>query len=442
MIWEKTQELLKESIPGGLYTLWIEPLQFIEVRDDAIYLLTPDRYFSAYISRNFLETISEKFFEISGVKRKVILCEQENKPAAVHDTGASRQLRLPTVPRNNSVLRSLHPRYTFDEYMVGESNILAQSACRSMSFLDDSIGPCLYINSATGLGKSHLTHAVAHAVTAESPMTRLHYVTAQQFSLEMVRHIQAGTMNTFKKKYHEDCDLLLVEDVHSLKGKKKTQEELNEIFDALIKSGRRVICTSKKAPREMDGIDEEFRSRMTSGLVTAIQAPDIATRQRIIAKKATQHDLALDEEHRDYLARHIHGDVRQIESAIVAIGMKSRLLKKNIDQDLIQEVVAQIVGVDDNLTVNAISEMIATQFQVSLQEMQSKSRKRKLTFPRQIAMYLCRKHTEDSLVDIGRLFNRDHSTVLHAIKKVNELAVRDTSVNAQLALLSEKIKGL
>ncbi len=441
MIWEKTQELLKESIPGALYALWIEPLQFLEVRNETVYLLSPDRYFSAYINRNFLETITTALAESSGTQQKVVLCEQETKPAAFQ-SNESRQLRLPTVPRNNSVIRSLHPRYTFDEYMVGESNILAQSACRSMSFLDDSIGPCLYINSATGLGKSHLTHAVAHSVTAQSPMTRLHYVTAQQFSLEMVRHIQAGTMNAFKKKYHEDCDTLLVEDVHSLRGKKKTQEELNEIFDALIKSGRRVICTSKKPPRELDGIDEEFRSRMTSGLVTAIQAPDIATRQRIIAKKATQHKLELNEEHRDYLAQHIRGDVRQIESAIVAIGAKSRLLEKHIDQNMIEEIVAQIVGIDKTLTVTTICEMIATQFQVSLQEMQSKSRKRKLAFPRQIAMYLCRKHTEDSLADIGRIFNRDHSTVLHAIKKVNELTVRDTSVNAQLALLSNKIKGL
>ena len=441
MIWEKTRELLKDTLSGSLYNLWIEPLECLEVRDDSIYLLSPDRYFSAYISRNFLSAIEEKVCETGTVRRRVILCDRDSKSSpAVPKSGG--QLRLPTVPVNNSAVRSLHPRYTFDQYMVGESNILAQSACRSMSLLDDSLGPCLFINSDTGLGKSHLTHAVAHTVIAQSPMTRLHYVTAQQFSTEMVRNIQAGTMDSFKKKYQEQCDMLLVEDVHCLKGKKKTQEELNEIFDCLIKSGKRVVCTSKKAPREIAGIDEEFRSRMMSGLVTAIKAPDVATRQRIVSNKACQHNLDLAGDYVEFLAQHIRGDVRQVESAIVAIRAKSRLTKGLVDMDLIRQVVADVVGVNKALTVEMICELIAGQFQVSLKDMQSKSRKKKLTFPRQVAMYLCRKHTEDSLAEIGRMFNRDHSTVMHSIKKVTTMTVRDTSVNAQMELLSDKINSL
>ena len=440
MIWEKTLELLQDELSSSVYKLWIEPLRCMEVGEDAIRLLSPDRYFSAYINRNFLPTIEQKVFETGSVKRRVLLCEGEGETKVNSQPG--QQLRLPNMPENNSCLRALHPRYTFDQYMVGESNILAESACRSMSSLDDIIGPCLYINSATGLGKSHLTHAVAHRVFSESPMTRLHYVTAQQFSAEMVKNIQAGTMESFKQKYHNQCDMLLVEDVHSLKGKKKTQEELNELLDNLIKSGKRVIFTSNKPPREMTGIDNEFRSRMTSGLITSIKAPDISTRQRIVTNKARQHDLELEEDYTEYLAQHIRGDVRQVESAIVAVRAKSRLMGGAIDMDMIREVVANVVGMDKPLTVEMISELIAGQFNVSIKEMQSKSRKKKLAFPRQVAMYLCRKHTEDSLADIGRAFNRDHSTVLHSIKKVTNMTVRDSSVNAQLALLSDKIKSL
>jgi len=442
MLWEKTQENLKDTLPGPVYQLWIEPLKCLEVRDDAIYLLSPDRYFSAYVAQKFLSVIEAKVRESGSVHRKVILQEDDRSRQPVRIEPVRTQLRLPNMAENTSCVRSLHPRYTFDEFMVGESNILAESACRAMSAQDDSVGPCLYINSSTGLGKSHLIHAIAHKVITDSPLTRLHYVTAQQFASEMVRNIQGRTMDVFKRKYHNQCDILLVEDIHSLAGKKKTQEELNEVLDCLIKSGRRVVLTANQGPRELAGIDEEFRSRMSSGLVTIIKEPDIATRLRIVKKKMGQHELPLGEEVVDYLAQHIRGDVRQVESAIVAIRARARLQEGHVDMDLIREVVTSVVGSEKVLTIEMISELIARQFRVSVAEMKSRSRKRALAFPRQVAMYLCRKYTDDSLADIGRAFNRDHSTVLHSIKKVTNLSVRDTSVNAQVKLLSEKVKSL
>ena len=352
------------------------------------------------------------------------------------------QLRLPHVPAGASCVRALHPRYTFSEFMVGESNILAQSACRSISDMDDSIGPCLYINSSTGLGKSHLTQAVAHHIISASPMTRLHYVTAQQFSSEMVRGIKADAMDGFKQKYHEHCDILLVEDVHSLTGKKKTQEEFDEILDSLIKSGKRVIFTANRAPRDLDGIDGEFCSRMASGLVTTIQAPDLTTRQRIVRNKLLYYQLKLPEELVEYLAKHIKGDVRRIESAIIAIRARTKLMACPVTPDLVQEVVRTIVGEPRIVTTETISEFIGGQFRVSMQEMQSRSRKKSLTFPRQVAMYLCRKHTGESLIDIGKTFHRDHFTVLHSIKVVSNLALRNASVDEQVKLLSRKIEKL
>jgi chromosomal replication initiator protein len=442
MLWEKTQESLKGTLSSSVYQLWIEPLKCLEVRDDSIYLLSPDRYFSAYVAQKFLSVIEATVKESGDVKRRVVICEDERACQPKQIVAPRGQLRLPSIPENNSSIRALHPRYTFDEYMVGDSNILAESACKAITSRDDSFGPCLYINSSTGLGKSHLTHAIAHKVFAESPMTRLHYVTAQQFASEMVRNIQGRTMDVFKKKYHDQCDMLLVEDIHSLTGKKKTQEELNEVLDSLIKSGKRVVLTANQGPRELVGIDEEFRSRMSSGLVTMIKPPDISTRFRIVEKKASQHQLGIGEEGVDYLAQHIRGDVRQVESAIVAIRAKSRLAGGYVDMDMIREVVTNVVGTDKVLTIQMISELIARQFKVSVTDMQSRSRKKQLTFSRQVAMYLCRKFTDDSLAEIGRAFNRDHSTVLHSIKKVTNMSVRDTSVGAQVELLSGKVKSL
>lgn len=445
MVWTKIKDGLKETLAENTFQLWIEPLQFEQLQGDKLYVSGPDRYFSAYVKQNFSAMI-EDHFEKNGLHAtRLVFCEKRKKtdslPAA-KSNGPGMQMRLPNFPANNSKSRALHPRYTFDEFMVGECNILAESACRSMVAEDGLVGPCLYINSGTGLGKSHLTHAVAHQIFNDSPMTRLQYLTAKQFSAEMVRGIQTRTMDDFKRKYQENCDILLVEDIHSLTGKKKTQEELNDILDILIKSGKRVILTSKTTPDELDGIDSEFRSRMTSGLVATMNAPDVKTRYRIVEKKAAQQQLLLSDELVSYIATHISGDVRKIESALIAVRAQARLSGGQVDLDLVRRVVVSVAGVNQLLTAAMIGELVSGQFHVSFKELQSKSRKQSITTPRQIAMYLARKHTEESLVDIGRAFNRDHSTVLHAIKVVSNKLVRDTSVNAQLEILSNKVKQL
>lgn len=440
MVWEKAKAVLREELNENIFNLWIDPIECVLLKQEKLLLRCPDRFFIAYINRNYLEIIQAKVKEVAHTVSEVVLTiDGEVKEAAPKK---ATQLRLPSVPERNSSFKSLHPRYTFDEFMVGESNILAQSACKSISYADDSVGPCLYINSATGLGKSHLTQAVAHQILAHSPMTRLHYVTAQQYSHEMVNSIKSKRMDEFKDKYHQHCDILLVEDVHTLTGKKKTQEELNELLDSLIKGGKRVVFTANKSPRDLEGIDGEFRSRMAGGLVTAIQAPDISTRSKIALNKARQHKLCLGEEHLEYLAQHVKGDVRQIESAIVGIRAKAQLNEGNVDMAIIEQVVRSIVGTPLTLSPSVIKEFISKQYNLSVDELQSRSRKKILTFPRQVAMYLCRKHTENSLADIGKEFRRDHSTVLHSIKKVTDLKLRNTSIQEQINLLSNKLKAL
>lgn len=442
MVWQSVKEMLREELSESVFNLWIEPIECSSEQEDTVKLRCPDRFFSAYVSRNYRELILQKFKEVKPQFSNVVLSDGHEKVQRTRVRQQAKQLRLPLMPEGGSCVRSLHPRYTFDEFMVGESNILAQSACKSVSLADDSIGPCVYINSSTGLGKSHLTHAVAHHLLANSPMTRLHYLTAQQFSLEMVNSIKSNSMGDFKRKYHNNCDVLLVEDIHTLTGKKKTQEELNELLDSLIKSGKRIIVTSNRSPRDLVGIDEEFRSRMTAGLVTSIQAPDLSTRIRIVGKKALQYNLSLNEEHVDYLAQHIKGDVRQLESALVSIRAKAQLRENRVDLRLLEQIVSSMIGGQRDLSPSLILEFISRQFDVTAKDLKSRSRKRVITFPRQIAMYLCRKHTDCSLADIGREFNRDHSTVLHAIKVVTGKTHKNTSVDEQVRLLSTKLSNM
>ena len=222
MVWEKAKTILRETLPGNIFELWIKPLTCARSTDDQLELVCPDPYYRAHLACHHLAQIQEAVCQLDGGRRQVLLSASGRKSLPPVTPG--NQLRLPHVPAGGSVVRSLHPRYTFDSFMVGDSNCLAQAACRAVVDGDDSVGPCLYINSSTGLGKSHLTHAVAHRILATSPMTRLHYLTAQQFSGEMIREIKANTMDRFKRKYHDCCDILLVEDIQALTGKKKTQE--------------------------------------------------------------------------------------------------------------------------------------------------------------------------------------------------------------------------
>ena len=438
MVWEKAKTALQDVLSESVYSLWIEPLDLLRQEDSKIVLGCPDRYFGAYVRQNYLDLISKKIEEFDASIRAVDVTECTPVAAASQPV----QMRLPSLPVGKSVVRALHPRYTFNDFMVGQSNILAQSACRSMSLLDDSIGPCLYINSSTGLGKTHLTHAIAHHLLETQPMVRLHYLTAQQFASEMILNIKTNKMERFKRKYQEQCDGLLAEDMQSLTGKSKTQEELNEVLDCLIKSGKRVVMTANASPRELKGIDDEFISRMSSGLVTSIQKPDLDTRRRIISRKAEQQSIELSQVFIDYLARQVKGDVRRIESAIIAIGARAALNDNTVDEKLVEEVVNYLAGSTSELTSLGITELVSDQFKLSLEELRSRSRKRAIAFPRQVAMYLCRKYTQETLAEIGKVFKRDHSTVMHAAKVVSDLNRRDGSVASQLKLLSDKLQQL
>ncbi|MCK9174310.1 MAG: chromosomal replication initiator protein DnaA [Desulforhopalus sp.] len=439
MVWEKIQQGLRSRVSESIYQLWLEPLSFTSFDGRRLVLESPDKFISAYVDRHFASVVESLLAE-AGVEGGELVLHEAVHRAASKESAPRYQKRLPLVPENNSRLRSLNPKYTFEQFLVGESNMMAESACESMADGDSLAGICLYINSDTGLGKSHLTHAVAHKIWMESPLTRLHYLTAKQFAAEMVRGIQTRTMDDFKAKYMENCDILLVEDIHTLTGKNKTQEELNDVLDSLIKSGKRVIFTSNAAPRELKGIDSEFCSRMTSGIVTPMKAPDTSTRCAIIEKKAGLENLNLDADSVDYLGTHIRGDVRRIESALRSLKMMTRMASGGVNIEMVRAVVAQVIGyADPVLTAAMISELVSSQFKVSVEDLQSKSRKKIVCVPRQVAMYLARKHTDESLVDIGRLFNRDHSTVMHSIKVVTDRVRRDTAINAQIQLLSDKV---
>lgn len=438
MVWTTIKSALSTSLSQSEFNLWINPLECRQQDKKLLELIGPDRFFCSYVQDKYLEHITNLLHSM-GLDMAVQLSVSD-KPRIIIDRNTNGQMRLPGTTAPASRFRSLHPAFTFEQFMVGQSNILAQSACSALAKGERTFGSCLFMSSSTGLGKSHLTQAVVHQIFDSAPLTKMQYLTAQQFSAEMVHSLNTKKMEQFSKKYINDCEILLLEDVHTLTGRNKTQEELNTILDYLIKSGHRVVFTSAVEPKKLKGLDIDFLSRMTSGLVTDIGSPDYETRVRIIQHKLRINKLHLDEELIDYIARTLKGDVRRIESAIIGLKAKSFLCKEPPTMEMVKEVVSGFVCTEKDLSLAYILDFIGEQFKVTPEDLKSRSRKRSISHPRQIAMYLSRKFTKESLADIGGLYNRDHSTVLHAIKVITMEMVRQGSVREQIDLLSSKLK--
>lgn len=436
-MWNAIKKSLHGLLSESELNLWINPIQCQHQEGEVLTLTGPDRFFCAWVADRYLEHIRRAALEIGQFTDVRLLVATPQIPD--FENGRGGQLLLPgTAPAPK--LRSLHPAFTFDQFMMGESNLLAGSACKALAAGEKTFGNCLFMNSSTGLGKSHLTQAVVHQVLQTAPSTRIHYLTAQQFAADMVKNIRAKSMELFSRKYVSNCDMLLVEDIHTLTGKAKTQEELNTILDYLIKSGRRVILTSAVPHNKLTDFDEDFRSRIASGLVTGITSPDFETRTRIIRHKMSLHGLSIPDDQVGFIAEHLRGDVRRIENAIIGIKAQCCMRKTGPDSDIIRDVVFGLTGGTAEVTAESIRDLVGRQFRVSVDDLCSRSRKRTITFPRQMAMYLTRKFTNQSLADIGCLYNRDHSTVLHAIKTITREMRQQASVRQQIEILTAQLK--
>ncbi|HCC55520.1 MAG TPA: chromosomal replication initiator protein DnaA [Desulfobulbaceae bacterium] len=439
MLWQRVKSALSQKFSEQDFKLWIEPLQCAHDDAQSVQLAGPDLYFCSWVKNNYLADIQAAFQDagFTGEAVRISVNQIKNRPPEKKQS----QLRLPSMPVARPIMRTLHPRYIFPEFMVGESNALAYSACEAIANGDSTLSPCLFIEAGTGLGKSHLTHAVAHHITGHFPGTRLHYVTSQQLTSEMVRNIKNNTMEQFKEKYHHQCDVLLMEDVQTLAGRIKTQSELAEALDVLMDCGKRIIFTGSVSPRHIPDMDDGVRSRLSSGLITTINPPDWRTRCLIIERKARNNKLALSGEIIEFLADRIQGDIRRVESTIIGLKAKASLHKTVPDLDMVKEIVAGIIGQRQDLSAVLIRNFVAGQFKVSIEELQSKGRRKTIAFPRQVSMYLARKLTEEALSEIGKAFNRDHSTVVHSIRVITDAIVRNGSIRGQVDHLVERLKN-
>src|SRR6478672_6396111 len=354
---------------------------------------------------------------------------------------ASRRASNGKISASPPPLEGLNPKYTFGNFVVGPSNQLAHAAAIGAAGGGGPRHNPLFLCGGTGLGKTHLVHAVAHRFRTERPSSRILYVSAEKFVNEFVQSLQEGRMNEFRARYRERCDLLLVDDIQFLASKTQTQEEFFHAFNALHQADKQIIVTSDKYPQQLEKMEERLVSRFSWGLVADIQGPELETRVAILRKKAQLEQIELADEVVLYLAQTIRSNVRELEGTLIRLAAKSSLVGRAIDLDFARQELALTsnpraseAGVDD------IQRVVCHHFKLRTSDLLSKDRHKSIAFARHVAMYLCKQRLKCSFPELGRAFgNRDHTTVMSAVRKVEALRETDTEVRAHLEAIERKL---
>jgi chromosomal replication initiator protein len=439
--WNKIKTSIHQKVPHSTYMLWIDPLRLSEKSGEDLVITCSDSFSQKWIIANYMGFIRQEVEKILGKGTRIELkiknpLKIEEPPHALDP-----QLLLPNIPSpQQRVSRPLRSDFTFDRFVVGTSNDFAYTAALTLVNGKSRYHNALFLLADTGLGKSHLSHAVGNHLLQEIPEARICYVTAENFTNEMISSLKRGNVEQFKKKYRNQCDLLLLEDIQFLSGKEKIQDELAFTLDALLNANKKLIFTSSYPLDEIPKMNANLKSRLTSGIISDMSPPDYETRVRIISKKVENESTFFPEDVIHFLADELTGDVRQMESGIIGILAKSSLLNLPIDLPLATTVVENISKKQRRITMQEIQKLVCKCYKISLEDIVSRSRKRVIARPRQIAMYLSRRYTNLSLQAIGKAFNRYHATTLHSIEAVESLLKKKGPDSRHIQFLSEKLE--
>ena len=448
-VWTQLKGLLKSQMPPHAYQIWIDPIKFVNASDGKLTIGCPNKFFINWIRDNYLPIFQEELSRVAvaplKIQLEVLKTKHENhRNGSVESPGriSGCQLILPAMSEPISCKPLLNPAFTFDQFVTGASNHFAYNAARNVSQDMNHGVSLIYLLSSTGLGKSHLCQAISREVLKQKPQNRLLYLTTEDFINEMIWSLKQKRMDVFKDKYRRSCDILLLEEIHFLGGKKKTQDEFAFTLDALINMNKKIVLTSSKLPKDIQDMHEGLRSRLNSGLMVQIGSPDFETRVRILDKKSKTFKVPTPREILEFVAEHIRDDVRELESSLICLNAKSSMEGRPINLELAQEVVQGFVEHKKAITAETIQEFVAGQFNLAVEDLKSKSRKANIVFPRSIAMHLCRKYTSFTLDVIGKSFNRNHASVLYALNSLQKKMRKNYRTKHQVNLLERRMKDL
>ena len=441
--WPKVKTAIKQRMNLQSYRMWIEPLEFIGNDSNQLVLSTPNLYSKKRILSNYKDVIETEIRNAIGRACQVTIGVDAGKPISEAEFKTEPQHPLPFDDKKFHLYggRQLQRNFTFDQFVVGDNNDFAYSAALALAEQGIEHVSSLFLLSGIGLGKSHLSQAIGHHILAKHPDERVFYITVEDFTNEMVSAFKNGSIDHFKKRYRSKCDALLLEDLHYLTGKERTQIELALILDVLFEEGKKIIFSSCCLPADIPKLSNKLKSRLTGGLISTIEPPNFRTRVRILNKKSQLNGYKIPPDITRYLASELITDIRQLESGLAGVAAKSLLLGKPIDFPLAESVVNTIADKRKTITIDAIKKMVCKKYNISKTKIESKSRKRSVVQSRQIAIYLARNYTDATLQVIGRSFNRYHATALHSIGAIEKGLKRDRPLREQIKYLRKELEG-
>jgi chromosomal replication initiator protein len=457
-LWDEAVAYTRGRSPGS-FDQWFSGIQFDGLTDGVLGLRARDEFVREWVDHHFLPTITDFIRMRTGWSVQVAWTVGGNVENPVVDAQPQTQSSRPVRPKTLSVgepslvsgsvraaappppLEGLNPKYTFGNFVVGSSNQLAHAASIAAAGGGGPRHNPLFLCGGTGLGKTHLVHAVAHRVRAERPETRILYVSAEKFVNEFVQALQDNKMSEFRARYREKCDLLLVDDIQFLASKTQTQEEFFHCFNALHQSDKQIILTSDKYPQQLERMEERLVSRFSSGLVADIQPPELETRVAIVRKKAQIEQLEIHPDVVLTIAQSVRSNVRELEGTLIRIAAKASLVKIPLTVDFArQEILAASSVRPTEQNVEDIQRVVCHHFKLRSADLLSKDRHKSVAFARHVAMYLCKQRLKCSFPELGRAFgNRDHTTVMSAVRKVESLRTSDPEVRAHLEAIERKL---
>ncbi len=419
-LWDQCLDRLEGELSAQQFNTWIRPLQ-PEQQGDQIRLFAPNQFVLDWINQNFLTRIQELLSQLSGVETPVRLEVGSQTPGVAKTTSPTTINKTPL--RRNS---SLNPNFTFDSFVEGKSNQLGRAASMQVAENPGKGYNPLLIYGGVGLGKTHLMHAVGNLILQHHPDANVVYLHSERFVADMVKALQHNTINEFKR-YYRSVDALLIDDIQFFAGKERSQEEFFHTFNALLEGEQQVIMTCDRYPKEVDGLEERLKSRFGWGLPVAIEPPELETRVAILMKKAQLSGVDLPNEVAFFIAKRIRSNIRELEGALRRVIANAQFTGRPITLDFAKEALRDLLAIQDKLvTIDNIQKTVAEYYKIRVADLLSKRRNRSITRPRQLAMALCKELTNHSLPEIGDAFGgRDHTTVLHACRKIDELREGD-----------------
>ncbi len=446
-LWSKVSDTLKERIGPQNFDIWIKPIQLLSIDGEKIELEVPNRFFREWIQEHYLGQMREAFSHLTQ-RSYHLLFRIKNDPSSRLQTG-----KVSASPLHENHLQSpLHllkspfnPKYTFENFVVGASNQFANAACLAVANLPAKNYNPLFIYGGVGLGKTHLLHAIGNHIFQHHILPdpkKIYYTSAEEFTNEMINSIRFEKMEEFRNKYRR-MDILLIDDIQFIAGKERTQAEFFHTFNSLYEARKQIVVTSDKFPKDIPNFEERLRSRFEWGLIADIQPPDIETKVAILRKKAENEKINLPNDVAFFLASQIDSNIRMLEGCLIRIGAFASLSRTEIDLQMAKEVLKNIIKPKEEfVSIDVIQKVVANHFNIKLSDFKVKRKNKGFVLPRQIAIYLSRKLTQLSLIEIGEKFGgKDHSTVLHSIKKVEEKMSEDPSFKEMVDQLMNRIKS-